>query len=74
MRDAFSGFIRDETGAVTVEFVVLCAAVVGLGLSYVSTVRGGVENVTTEYAKRNCGKVIETSFTRVDTSTFEHCQ
>ncbi|MEM8848430.1 MAG: pilus assembly protein [Pseudomonadota bacterium] len=74
MINALTTFVRDETGAVTVEFVVLAAAVVGLGLSYAATVRDGIQNTTTEVAQRNCGTVIETTFTRVDTSQFEHCR
>ena len=35
-------FLKDENGAVTVDWVVLTAAVVGLGLTVVGSVRSGV--------------------------------
>lgn len=41
----FSAFLKDEAGAVTVDWVVLTAAVVGLGLLIFSWVRPGVSNL-----------------------------
>ena len=41
----FSAFLNDEAGAVTVDWVVLTAAVVGLGLLIFSWVRPAVSNV-----------------------------
>ena len=38
-------FRNDESGAVTVDWVVLTAAIVGLGIAVVATVRGGAENM-----------------------------
>lgn len=38
-------FRKDEEGAVTVDWVVLTAAVVGLGVAGVSTVSGGVNTL-----------------------------
>ena len=38
-------FAADESGAVTVDWVVLTAAVVGLGIAVVASVRGGVTDV-----------------------------
>ncbi|MEM8824851.1 MAG: hypothetical protein AAGF30_14690 [Pseudomonadota bacterium] len=38
-------FISDESGAVTVDWVVLTAALVGLGLAVMTVVRGGVSSV-----------------------------
>ena len=35
-------FAADESGAVTVDWVVLTAAIVGLGIAVVASVRGGV--------------------------------
>ncbi|MCR9145579.1 MAG: hypothetical protein NXH74_00090 [Rhodobacteraceae bacterium] len=40
-------FKKDEDGAVTVDWVVLTAAVVGLGVAGVSTVSGGVDTLAT---------------------------
>ena len=41
----FSAFLNDETGAVTVDWVVLTAAVVGLGLLIFNFVRPAVSNL-----------------------------
>ena len=38
-------FNKDESGAVTVDWVVLTAAIVGLGIAVVATVRGGVNTM-----------------------------
>jgi len=40
-------FRSEEEGAVTVDWVVLTAAVVGLGVAGVSTVSGGVDTLAT---------------------------
>ncbi|ABD53916.1 hypothetical protein [Jannaschia sp. CCS1] len=39
-------FASNESGAVTVDWVVLTAALVGLGLAVMSVVSGGVENLS----------------------------
>ena len=44
-------FAADESGAVTVDWVVLTAAIVGLGIAVVASVRGGVENVGSEISR-----------------------
>lgn len=46
MLDKINTFINDESGAVTVDWVVLTAALVGLGLAVMAVVSGGVENIT----------------------------
>jgi Flp pilus assembly pilin Flp len=43
----FKNFSKDEDGAVTVDWVVLTAAVVGLGIAGVSTVNTGIGNLAT---------------------------
>ena len=40
-------FRQDEDGAVTVDWVVLTAAIVGLGIAVIATVRGGVNDLGT---------------------------
>ena len=51
-----NNFSRDEDGAVTVDWVVLTAAVVGLGIAVLSTVAGGTKamgtNISTDLAAR----------------------
>jgi Flp pilus assembly pilin Flp len=44
----FNTFLSNESGAVTVDWVVLTAALVGLGLAVMSVVSGGVENLSTD--------------------------
>ena len=39
-------FRNDESGAVTVDWVVLTAAIVGLGLAVLATVRSGVGDLS----------------------------
>lgn len=41
-------FAADESGAVTVDWVVLTAAIVGLGLAVITSVRTGVNNLGTD--------------------------
>ena len=43
----FKNFNKDEDGAVTVDWVVLTAAVVGLGVAGVATVKTGVGTLAT---------------------------
>ncbi|MEL6167202.1 MAG: hypothetical protein AAFR35_00830 [Pseudomonadota bacterium] len=38
-------FSKDEDGAVTVDWVVLTAAIVGLGIAVLASVRGGTETL-----------------------------
>lgn len=44
----FMNFIKDETGAVTVDWVVLTAAVVGLGLIVLAAVRPAVSGLAAD--------------------------
>ena len=41
----FKTFKNDEAGAVTVDWVVLTAAIVGLGMVVMGTVGGGIEGL-----------------------------
>ena len=44
----FKSFKNDESGAVTVDWVVLTAAIVGLGMVVMSTVGGGITGLSEE--------------------------
>ena len=46
MKNILQSFRNDESGAVTVDWVVLTAAVVGLGIAVVSTVGEGATNLS----------------------------
>lgn len=50
MLNAIKTFAGDESGAVTVDWVVLTAALVGLGLAVMGVVSGGLENVSEDIA------------------------
>ena len=44
----FSAFLKDEAGAVTVDWVVLTAAIVGLGIVVMQTVGGGITSLSSK--------------------------
>ena len=48
MLNAINTFKSDESGAVTVDWVVLTAALVGLGLAVMGVVSGGIEDLSTD--------------------------
>ncbi|PWK59419.1 hypothetical protein C7455_108187, partial [Roseicyclus mahoneyensis] len=51
MTNLIQNFANSESGAVTVDWVVLTAALVGLGLAVMAVVSGGVENLSTDIAQ-----------------------
>ena len=57
----FKTFKSDESGAVTVDWVVLTAAIVGLGMVVMTTVGGGIEGlgkkIVTDLGQRESGYV-----------------
>lgn len=56
-------FAKDEDGAVTVDWVVLTAAIVGLGIAVLGVVRGGVGELSSDIAaKLTQGDIINTGF------------
>ncbi|TYB82969.1 Flp family type IVb pilin [Maritimibacter fusiformis] len=54
MMNLINNFRRDEDGAVTVDWVVLTAAIVGLGIAILTTVQTGTQtladNISSELA------------------------
>ena len=55
-------FIHSESGAVTVDWVVLTAALVGLGLAAMSVVSGGVDDLSNDVDSNLSDAVIYTTF------------
>ncbi len=55
----FNKFFADESGAVTVDWVVLTAAIVGLGIAVLTSVSGGTTDlagdISTELSGRSLG-------------------
>jgi Flp pilus assembly pilin Flp len=46
MTNLIKNFAKSESGAVTVDWVVLTAALVGLGLAVMAVVSGGIEDLS----------------------------
>jgi Flp pilus assembly pilin Flp len=59
LRKLFKNFKSDESGAVTVDWVVLTAAIVGLGMVVMKTVGGGIstlgDKVVSDLSTRSSG-------------------
>jgi len=53
-------FSRDEDGAVTVDWVVLTAAIVGLGLAVLSSVSGGTTSLADKISSNLASQTIST--------------
>lgn len=64
---AMNAFLKDDQGAVTVDWVVLTAGLVGLGLATMTVVSSGVEDVSTDIDETltndNGPSIIRTAFT-----------
>ncbi|WP_376876989.1 Flp family type IVb pilin [Albirhodobacter sp. R86504] len=52
----------DEDGAVTVDWVVLTAATVGLGIAALNMIRGGVADLTNEITQYLSDATVKTAF------------
>ena len=55
-------FATAESGAVTVDWVVLTAALVGLGLAVMGVVSGGVEDLTGDIETQLGADIVSPSF------------
>lgn len=55
-------FAADESGAVTVDWVVLTAAIVGLGLAVMVSVSSGVEDMAGDVDDKLLAQRISTTF------------
>ncbi len=66
-------FLSDDSGAVTVDWVVLTAALVGLGLAVISVVSGGLEDLSgdidTQLQADHITDAFSTSTTTTTTTT-----
>lgn len=60
--DLIKNFARDEDGAVTVDWVVLTAAIVGLGIAVLGVVSGGVQDLSEDIEAQLTGQAITTTF------------
>ena len=62
MKEYISNFIAEDSGAVTVDWVVLAAVLIGLCLAVMSTVGNGTEELTTELSDQMTSQLISTTF------------
>ena len=58
----FTNFKNDESGAVTVDWVVLTAAIVGLGIAVLAAVSTGVSDLSSDIQGQLTGQSIDTTF------------
>ena len=56
----FKNFRNDESGAVTVDWVVLTAAIVGLGIAVLTSVSGGTTSLADKISGELSGMTIMT--------------
>ncbi|WP_146636137.1 pilus assembly protein [Nioella nitratireducens] len=66
---SLTAFAFDESGAVTVDWVVLTAALVGLGLAVMSVVSGGLENLSGDIKDQLEVDHVNAGFASTSTST-----
>ena len=55
-------FLKDESGAVTVDWVVLTAAVVGLGIAVLTSVGGGTVTLADKVSSHMAAQNVTTSY------------
>jgi Flp pilus assembly pilin Flp len=60
MINFIKNFRKDEDGAVTVDWVVLTAAVVGLAIAAYSTIEGGASGLATTASTALTGATVDT--------------
>jgi len=56
----FNAFLADESGAVTVDWVVLTAAIVGLGIAVLTSVQGGTTSLADKISSSLANAQIQT--------------
>ena len=62
MLNTIKNFAANESGAVTVDWVVLTAAVVGLGLAVLSLIKGKTETLTNKIGDAMDSMTVSTSW------------
>ena len=59
----FNAFLKDESGAVTVDWVVLTAAIVGLGIAVLTSVGTGTVSLADNVSSGLAGTAVSTEAT-----------
>jgi len=62
MTNMIKNFVSNESGAVTVDWVVLTAAIVGLGLAVMSVISTSTETLTNKVGTAMNGMTVDTTF------------
>jgi len=62
MLNMIKNFAANESGAVTVDWVVLTAAVVGLGLAVLTLIKGKTETLTNKIGSAMDSMTVSTNF------------
>jgi len=62
MLNTIKNFAADESGAVTVDWVVLTAAVVGLGLAVLTLIKGKTKDLTNKIGSAMDDMTVSTNF------------
>ena len=58
----FNTFLKDESGAVTVDWVVLTAAIVGLGIAVMTSVGGGTITLSNKVSSHMAAQDVTTVY------------
>jgi len=58
----FNAFLNDESGAVTVDWVVLTAAIVGLGIAVLTSVGNGTTTLADKISSNLASSDVTTSY------------
>ena len=58
----FNTFLNDESGAVTVDWVVLTAAIVGLGIAVLTSVGNGTTTLADKVSSHMAGRSVTTAY------------
>ncbi len=62
MLNFIKNFANDESGAVTVDWVVLTAAIVGIGIAVMGSVSGGLSSLSGKIASQLSSQSVSTTF------------
>ena len=62
MQNAIKTFLSDESGAVTVDWVVLTAAIVGLGIAVLTSVGNGTTTLADKVSSHMATQDVTTSY------------
>ncbi len=69
----WKSFVTDETGALSLDWVVLTAVILATGASILGSIDGGFGVTNSDAASGLNGQVIERSFTGSGRGTFDPC-